>query len=57
MIELLITIGFVAFIVWLILQIPQVGPFKNIIIGVAVFCVVVILLRAFGFEVPVPRLR
>lgn len=54
LISLLLTIAVVGAIVWLICQAPIAAPFKNIIIGVAVFFVILIVLKAFGI---MPDLR
>ena len=57
MITLIVTLAFFGFIVWLVTQIPMPPVFKTGIYGVAAFCVILYLLRAFGVgDIPVPRL-
>ncbi len=48
MIELILTLAIFGFLVWVILQIPMPAPFKNIILGVVCFFIVVWLLRSLG---------
>ena len=62
MIEIIITLAIVGFIVWLIVTyVPMPPIMKNVIIAVAVVCVVFYLLRAFGVypghDVGVPNLQ
>lgn len=61
MISLLITLAVVGVILWLVLTyIPMPAPIKQVIIVVAVICIVVYVLRAFGVwgsDVPVPQLK
>ena len=62
MIELLIVIIVVGMLVWLaVTYLPLPAPFKTILMVVAVVCVVVYILRAFGIfhgvDLPVPQLR
>ncbi len=62
MIELIVTLAIVGLIVWAVVTyIPMPVAFRNAIIIVAVVCVVVFVLRAFGLwggsDIPVPNLR
>ena len=62
MIELIVTIAILGLIVWAIVTfIPMPVGFKNVIYVVAIVCLVVFLLRAFGLwhggDIPVPQLR
>lgn len=58
LIELLLVIALVGCVAWfLATQIPMLGPFATLIkIIAAVFCVL-ILVRALGLDVAVPRIR
>lgn len=52
LIDLLILVVVVAIVVWLILLIPMVAPFRNIIIGVAILILVAAALSTlFGIDI------
>lgn len=63
MISLIVTVAIVGLIVWAIVTyIPMPPGFKNAIIVIAVICVLLFVLQAFGLlngvkDVPVPRLN
>lgn len=61
MISLIITLAVIGFILYLICTyVPMDARIKQLIVIVAIICIVVYLLRAFGIwgsDVPVPRLR
>lgn len=46
--DLILPIAFVGFLVWLVLQLPMPAPFKNVIIGVAIFGLILYVLSGFG---------
>jgi hypothetical protein len=48
MITILISVAIVGFLVWIVTQIPMPPVFRNVIIGVAVICLVIWLLQGFG---------
>lgn len=60
MISLIVTIAVVGLLVWLVVTyLPMPEPFKKIIIAIAVVCVVLYVLAAFGLigrDVPVPKI-
>lgn len=47
-IELILAIAVCGFLVWLVTQIPMPALFRNIIVGLTCFAVVIYLLQAFG---------
>lgn len=47
LIELILAIALVGFIVWIVLQIPMPAPFRNLIVGIVVFAVIIWLLQGF----------
>ncbi len=56
MIELIFGLAVFAFIVWLVITyIPMPPPFQQVIIVLAVICVILYLVRLFGFDLPVPH--
>ena len=62
MIELIVTIAVVGLLVWAITQfIPMDQKFKTAIVVVALICVILFVLNAFGLfhgaDMPVPRLH
>ncbi len=57
MIALILGIAFVGFLAWIILQIPMPGPFKNIIIGILCFLLVVWVLQSLGVNTGLPAVR
>ncbi len=59
MISLILTLAFISLIVWLIVTyVAKTDPIRTIIIAVAVICVLIYLMRAFGIvDIPVPQLR
>jgi hypothetical protein len=62
MIELIVTVAIVGLIVWAIYAlVPMPEPFKKIILVIAVVCVALYVLQAFGLwhhsTVGVPQLR
>lgn len=59
MIGVILTIAIVGLIVYLIVTyIPMPPPFKQIIIVIAVICLLFYLLNVFGFvDIPLPRRR
>jgi hypothetical protein len=61
LIQLIVVLAVVGLIVWLVVTyIPMPVIFQRIIIGVAVVCVVLYILRVFGllgFDIPLQRLR
>jgi hypothetical protein len=48
MITILLSIAIVGFLCWCVLQIPMPAPFRNILLGVMVLCLVIYLLNGFG---------
>ncbi len=61
MIELIVTLAIVGLIVWAVITfIPMPDAFKKAIIVIAIICVVVFVLKAFGIwgghDIPVPKL-
>lgn len=48
MIALLIYLALCGFISWIILQIPMPQVFKNLIMGIAIFLLVIKILQMFG---------
>lgn len=57
MIVLILTIALVGFVVWLILQIPMPGVFRNVIIGVVAVLLILWILQQLGVHTGVPVLR
>lgn len=57
MISLLLAIAFAGFISWIVLQIPMPQPFRNLFLGVMVFCLVVYVLRELGLVHGFGRLK
>lgn len=61
LISLVLTIAVVGFICWIVLQIPMPAIFRNILLGVIAFALVIWLLQSIGllggFGVPLVRLR
>ncbi len=56
MIELIFGLAVFAFIVWLVITyIPMPAPFPQVIIVLAVICLILYLVRLFGFDLPVPH--
>jgi hypothetical protein len=56
MIELIFGLAVFGFIVWLVVTyIPLPAPFQQVIIVLAVICVILYLVRLFGFDLPVPH--
>ena len=47
-IELLFTIAIAGFLVFLLMQIPMPQVFKNIMLGVVVFALILWILKSFG---------
>lgn len=47
-IELIITLAVAGFVTWVLLQIPMPAIFKNIILGVIAFALVIWVLQSFG---------
>lgn len=56
-IELILSLAVAGFLVWLVLQIPMHAMFKNIIIGVTCFALVIWVLSQFGMVPHLGRLR
>lgn len=48
MIELILTLAMTGFIVWIILQIPMPAVFRNLIVGLVCFAVVMYVLQTLG---------
>lgn len=44
MLSLLVTLVVIGFVVWLVLQIPMPAPFRNIVVGVVIFLLVIWIL-------------
>lgn len=63
MLELIISVAIVGVVVWCIVTlIPMPSQFKTVIVVIAMVCVVIYVLRAFGLfagghDLPVPDLR
>ena len=58
LLELIIILALVGFVAWIVLQlIPMPAPFPKIIVAVACLLALLIVLRAIGFDLPVPRVR
>lgn len=58
LIEFIILVAILGVIVWLLVTyIPMPEPFSKIIIFIAVLVVILVLLRALGFDIAIPRLR
>lgn len=47
-IEIVLTLAICGFVCWLIMQIPMLPVFKNLIVGVIVICLVIWVLQNFG---------
>ena len=56
-IALILTIAFMGFIVWIVLQLPIPILFKNIIYGVMAFALIVFLLQALGVDTGLGAVR
>lgn len=50
MISLILTIAVLGFVVWLIMQIPMAPVFRNIIMAISIFLLILILLQMVGIE-------
>lgn len=58
MLELILILALIGCAAYLIVTyIPMMAPFKTLITILAVVFCVLILIRAFGLDVPVPRFR
>lgn len=57
LIHLLLVIAFVGFICWIILQIPMPGIFRNVILGLLGFAVVIWALQILGVSTGFTALR
>lgn len=56
MIELLLTMALTGLLAYLLVSlIPMPGPVRTVIIAAAVLFCVLLLVRAFGIEYPLPR--
>ncbi len=56
LIMIILTLAFVGFLVWLILQIPMPQLAKNIILGFVCFVMVVWILQVLGVHTGLPRI-
>lgn len=56
-ISLVLTIAIAGFLVWLVLQVPMLPIFKNIIVGIVCVALVIWVLQAFGVATHIPNLR
>ena len=58
MIELLAILALVGLLAWVLVQlVPMPDAVRTVIIAVAVIACILIVVRAFGIDVPVPQLR
>lgn len=57
LISIVITLALAGFICWALLQIPMLIPFKNLIIGIIAFILVVWFLQNLGIETGLPKMR
>lgn len=48
MVTIILSLAFVGFLVWIILQIPMPAVFKNLIIGLVIFFVILYILQVLG---------
>jgi hypothetical protein len=56
MIELILGLALFGLLVYLVVTyIPMPAPFQQILIALAVICVILYLVRLFGFDLPVPH--
>jgi hypothetical protein len=56
MIELILMIALFGLLCYLVITyIPMPAPFQQVIIVLAVICVILYLVRLFGFDLPVPH--
>ncbi len=56
MIELILGLALFGLLVYLVITyIPMPAPFQQILIALAVICVILYLVRLFGFDLPVPH--
>jgi len=45
---MVLVIAVIGLITYLVLQIPMPAPFKNVIVGLVILCVVLFILQSFG---------
>lgn len=57
LLELLVLLAVIGFLAYIITLIPMPPPFQSVIIGVAILVCILIVLRAIGFDIAVPRVR
>ena len=56
MIELILGLALFGVLVWLVITfIPMPAPFPQIIVVIAVICLILYLVRLFGFDMPIPH--
>jgi hypothetical protein len=56
MIELILGLALFGLLVWLVITfIPMPAPFPQIIVVIAVICLILYLVRLFGFDMPIPH--
>ena len=56
-VSILIGLAIIGFICYLIMQIPMLPVFKNVIVGIVIFVLILWLLQQFGFVGSIPNLK
>jgi hypothetical protein len=57
LIALILSLAIAGFLCWLVLQIPMPQPFRNVIIGVIIFILILWVLQALGVNTGLSRIR